>query len=158
MDSGIGEGKVGVGSKWESVACSPKPTDPQGNLWAAATVEPPSTCSFCSQYCSFYCRALFCAMEYSCGQFRTSVKPVFPCSLLPAPSLFAGGWGRDDGDRVGAGGNAQPRLGCYIRSVSATHQKHSASWAAMKNVHCSQTMYMFNDMLWPGELICGLEV
>lgn len=99
-------------TSWESNHLLSEADRSPDNLWAAPIV------SFCSQYCSFYFRALFYGMEYSFGQFRTSVTPVLPPSLLPTPSLFAGGWGRDDGRQSGSRGKCTAKAwvlyqGCF---------------------------------------------
>lgn len=111
-------------------------------------------------------------MEYSFGPFRSSVVPVCPPSLLPAPSLFA------DGGRQGWQLTVRV-CGEWLDTVQApfssshwglfstgfaTNPKDSATWAAMKNVNSiparwyTCTFSVSSEIWWQRELIFSLEV
>ena len=76
-------------------------------LRAAATLEASAHLPFLLPLPQFLLLSVMLyGMEYSFGQFGSSVVPVSPPSLLPTPSLFMDGGGRDDDWQSGGGKNA----------------------------------------------------
>lgn len=170
-DSWIGEGKVGStnSDRWEiSHLLSQADRSPEC-LWAAATWQAISLAAFFC-YCSFYCCAQ-CYMvwkEYSFGQFRSSVVPASPPSLLPTPGLLADGEAGVMIDRVrGKCLDTVQALFSNSRDIGGVlpaNPNHSTVWAAVKSVSsipvtwCTCTFAGYSEIVWQGETIFSLEV